>query len=112
MALFVATAVIDLRFIREPGNLENVHVNQSIYENVFEVRVRLVGLEKWDTQRYDHEVRTRLVDLVGVVAGPFGRAALSAHVSLMGLLCTLRMCACTAGLIILGCLNVSALWPH
>ena len=80
MALFVATAEILLRVIREPGNLENVRFNQSINEYFFEVRVRLVGLEKWD-MRYEQEVRIRLVDLFGVVAGPFGRTTPSAYES-------------------------------
>ena len=38
MALFVATAVILSRIIREPGTLVYVRAKLSIYEYLFEVR--------------------------------------------------------------------------
>ena len=38
MAMFVATAVILSRVIREPGTFDNARVKESIYEHLFEGR--------------------------------------------------------------------------
>ena len=47
MTLFVATAVILSRIIREPGTFVNVRVKESISEHLLEVRAQRAGNSDW-----------------------------------------------------------------
>ena len=47
MALFVATAEILPRFIREPGTFVHVRVKESVFEHLLEVRAQRAGNSDW-----------------------------------------------------------------
>ena len=52
MALFVATAVILSRIIREPGTFVNARAKESIYEYLFEVQAHRAREPEWTTDAF------------------------------------------------------------